>query len=199
MMMGGVVCPSGFRTAGIDRWSAKSYQTLASRRVTMQCPVCKKEMVGENFGVNVEVCENGCKGIWFDRGELAMLDEKNEGLGAALEAALRYPRNNDGQRGQIDCPRCSIPLHTHRFARNEQVNVDECYQCGGFFLDSGELTEIRNNRMSDADVKAYVDNLATSIPEYSQAKKDLEIREQRLEAIQRFTKFLTVSYWTKKF
>ena len=74
----------------------------------MKCPVCGKEMVTENFGVNVNVCENGCKGIWFDQGELAMLDEKNEGLGAALEAALRYPRHNDGQRGQIKCPKCGI-------------------------------------------------------------------------------------------
>ena len=61
----------------------------------MKCPVCSKEMVQENFGVNVDVCENGCKGIWFDQGELRRLDENNEGLGAALEQALRYPRSND--------------------------------------------------------------------------------------------------------
>ena len=56
----------------------------------MKCPVCGKEMVQENFGVNVDVCENGCKGIWFDQGELRMLDENNEGLGAALENAAPW-------------------------------------------------------------------------------------------------------------
>ena len=46
----------------------------------MNCPVCGKEMVSEDFGVNVDVCENGCKGIWFDWGKLAKLDQKNEGV-----------------------------------------------------------------------------------------------------------------------
>src|SRR4051794_41747671 len=36
-----------------------------------------------SLGVNVDICQSGCKGIWFDQGELVMLDEKNEGLGAA--------------------------------------------------------------------------------------------------------------------
>jgi len=165
----------------------------------MKCPVCGKEMVTENFGVNVDVCENGCKGIWFDQSELMMLDEKNEGLGAALEAALRYPRNNDGQRGPIKCPNCGIPMHTHKYKRAKEVNVDECYNCGGFFLDSGELTDIRNNYMSDVEVQAYVDKIINSVPEYAQAMKDLETQKKRLESIQKFTKFLTVNYWRKKF
>ena len=165
----------------------------------MKCPVCGKEMVTENFGVNVDVCENGCKGIWFDQGELMMLDEKNEGLGAALEAALRYPRNNDGQRGPIKCPKCGIPMHTHTYERDKEVNVDECYNCGGFFLDSGELTDIRNNYMSDAEVQAYADKIINSVPEYAQAMKDLDAQKKRLESIQKLTKFLTVDYWRKKF
>ena len=70
----------------------------------MKCPVCGKEMVTENFGVNVNVCENGCKGIWFDQGKLAMLDENNEGLGAALEAALRYPGTTMGNGGKSNVP-----------------------------------------------------------------------------------------------
>jgi Zn-finger nucleic acid-binding protein len=139
------------------------------------------------------------KGIWFDQNELMMLDEKNEGLGAALEAALRYPRNNDGQRGPIKCPKCGIPMHTHKYKRAKEVNVDECYNCGGFFLDSGELTDIRNNYMSDAEVQAYVDKIINSVPEYAQAMKDLETQKKRLESIQKFTKFLTVNYWRKKF
>jgi Zn-finger nucleic acid-binding protein len=166
----------------------------------MKCPVCNKEMVNEDFGgVNVDVCENGCKGIWFNQGKLGMLDEKNEGLGKALEAALRSPRHNDGNRGPIKCPKCSIPMHTHKFARDQEVNVDECYNCGGFFLDSGELTEIRNNYMSDAEVNAYAEKIANSVPEYSQAMKDLDVEKKRLESIQNLTNILKVHYWQKKF
>lgn len=165
----------------------------------MKCPVCGKEMVQENFGVKVQVCENGCKGIWFDQGELAQLDANNAGAGAALENALRHPRANDGKRGPINCPKCAIPMHTHKYKRDQEVNVDECYRCGGFFLDSGELTEMRNHRLSDAEVQAYADQLANSVPEYGQQQRELEAEKKRLAAIQRFTKFLTANYWKKIF
>jgi Zn-finger nucleic acid-binding protein len=165
----------------------------------MKCPVCNAEMVIENFGIEVYVCENGCKGIWFDQGELRKLDAKNEGLGSALEAALRYPRNNHGQRGQINCPRCSIPMHTHKYDKAKEVNVDECYNCGGFFLDSGELTEIRDNRMSDAEIDAYTDQMANSIPEYKQELKDIDAEKRRAEDIRGFIKMMTTGYWRRRF
>jgi len=165
----------------------------------VKCPVCSQEMVKEDFGIDVDVCENGCKGIWFDQGELRRLDEKNEGLSAALEAALRYPRNNKGQRGPIGCPKCSIPMHSHKYKRAKEVNVDECYQCGGYFLDSGELTEIRDHYMSDAEVAGYADQLAKSIPEYAQAQMTLEKEKLRLAAIKKFTALLTHKYWLLPF
>ena len=165
----------------------------------MKCPACGTEMVAENLGVNVDVCENGCKGIWFDQDELRMLDENNEGLGAALEAALRDPRRNDEQRGPLTCPKCAIPLHTHRFERAQEVNVDECYNCGGFFLDSGELAEIRDNYMSDAQVKEYVDRIVQAVPGYAEEEHDLDRAEKRVEAVQNWSTMLTVNYWRKKF
>jgi len=155
-------------------------------------------MVRQNFGVNVDVCESGCKGIWFDRGELRMLDEHDEGLGAALEAALQSPRQNDGQRGPLTCPACHIPMHTHAYKRDQEVNLDECYKCGGIFLDSGELKEIRDHYLSDAQVKAYADQLIASVPGYGEAMKNMEARQQRAENVQRLTRFLTVNYWRKK-
>jgi Zn-finger nucleic acid-binding protein len=90
-------------------------------------------------------------------------------------------------------------MHTHKYKRDKEVNVDECYNCGGFFLDSGELTDIRNNYMSDAEVSAYVDKMISSVPGYSEEMKKLDAEQKRLEAIQKLTKFLTVSYWRKKF
>ena len=165
----------------------------------MKCPVCGKEMVEKDFGVEVQVCENGCKGIWFDRGALGKLDEKSEGVGSALEEALRCPRNNGGQRGQILCPKCSIPMHTHKYKRAKEVNVDECYQCGGFFLDSGELTEIRDNHMSDPEVKAYTGQLAASVPEYGKALIDIDTEKKRLQAIHGFTRLMAANYWNRLF
>ena len=65
-------------------------------------------------------------------------------------------------------------MHSHKYKRAKEVNVDECYQCGGFFLDSGELTEIRDHHMSDAEVTAYTQQLAASVPEYGKELKDID-------------------------
>jgi len=156
-------------------------------------------MTTEDFGIEVDVCANGCKGIWFDHGELRELDEQNEGLGVALEAALRSPRRNDAERGRITCPRCNIPMHTHRYDRAQAVNVDECYGCGGFFLDSGELTGIRDHFMDDAEVAAYAQQMASTVPEYTHELHDTQVGEKRRQAIQKLTRFLTLRYWRSTF
>src|SRR6185312_14840058 len=119
---------------------------------SMKCPVCQKNMSEQDFGgVKVDVCRDGCKGIWFDCFELSKLDEKNEGVGNALQEALHYPRVNDENRGNLTCPKCEKSMHRHLYKSDKEVNVDECYNCGGFFLDSGELTEIREHHMSEQE------------------------------------------------
>ncbi len=162
----------------------------------MNCPVCFREMIEKDFGgVKVDVCEDGCKGIWFGWLELSKLDEKNEGLGNALKEALNYPRANDANREQIKCPKCGIPMHAHKYQSSKEVNVDECYACGGFFLDSGELTVIRDTFMSEEEETAYAQKLLAEMPDYQEAKEDLAKDKKRAEAIRRYTRFMRLSYY----
>lgn len=166
----------------------------------MKCPVCAKEMVLEDFGLKVEVCEDGCKGIWFDHSELERLDQVGEGMGPALEAALRSPRMNFTPRGPIKCPRCGIQMQTHKFKRDKEVNVDECYSCGGFFLDSGELKEIRDHYMNDAEVKAYADQIISTVPGFDGAERELDYETKRENVVGHLTeKILGPLYWRKTF
>ena len=162
----------------------------------MDCPVCQKEMVEEDFGgVKVDICEAGCKGLWFDWFELGKLDEQNEGLGKALKTALSYERVNDENRDQIKCPKCSLRMHIHKYQSEKEVNIDECYQCAGFFLDSGELKSIRENFMSEAEREQYTQKLIDGMPEFKKAQDDLEKEKVRIEALNKFTKFLRLSYY----
>ena len=148
----------------------------------MNCPVCSKTMIEADFGnANVDICKNGCKGIWFDWGELNRLDENNEGLGKALEEALLYPRTNDGKRSQLKCPKCSTPMRPHKYKSNKEVNVDECYVCGGFFLDSGELCQIRENFMSEAERNAYVQKLLDDDPDWQEHKEEQKAAKAKVE------------------
>ena len=162
----------------------------------MKCPVCKTEMTEQDFGgVKIDVCKDGCKGMWFDWFELTKLDEKNEGFGETLQEALKYPRANDENRGQINCPKCSIPMQVHKYQSAKEVNVDECYKCAGFFLDSGELKAIRDNFMSEQEQEAYSEKLLAEIPDYAKALEDVEKKTARAKAIRNLTKFMRVSYY----
>lgn len=162
----------------------------------MVCPACQNQMSERDFGgVKIDVCEDGCKGMWFDWIELSKLDEQNEGFGKALKQALNYPRLNDDNRKPIGCPKCSIPMFIHKYQSAKEVNVDECYKCAGFFLDSGELKAIRDNHMSQEEQDAYTDKLINQVPEYAKAQEDLEKLEARTQAIRKLTKYIRLSYY----
>ena len=149
----------------------------------MDCPVCGKSMVEEDFGgVQVDVCSKGCKGIWFDWLELVRLDENDEGAGQALEEALKSPRVNEANREKLYCPKCGSAMHAHKYTSAKEVSVDECYACGGFFLDSGELTEVRDNYMSDQEQEAYVDKLLADVPEYEEMEEEMKQEKAGLRA-----------------
>ncbi|MBC8469109.1 MAG: zf-TFIIB domain-containing protein [Planctomycetes bacterium] len=138
----------------------------------MDCPACGKKMEAESFGnVLVDVCKSGCKGIWFDWGELKELDTSHKGAGKALDEALKSPRVNDAGHGPLKCPKCGIVMHAHKYRSAKEVNVDECYGCGGFFLDSGELREIREHHMSGEERDAYIQKLVADTPMAGESEK----------------------------
>lgn len=110
----------------------------------MRCPACATQMHPRSFGpVVIDVCDPGCGGLWFDASELATVDEPDEGMGAALEAALANPAG-PVRSAPIRCTRCDVVMREHRYQNIRNVLVDECSGCGGFFLDAGELREIRD-------------------------------------------------------
>ena len=153
-------------------------------------------MTEQDFGgVKVNVCTDGCKGLWLEWFALIKLDEKNEGLGDALQQALHYPRVNDETRGALNCPKCHIAMHRHLSKSDKEVSIDECYNCGGFFLDSGELNEIREHHMSEAEENAYADNMLTNLPSYQQAANKEAHEKSRANAIANYTRFMRVSYY----
>jgi len=133
----------------------------------MKCPVCGGNMVEQDFGVTVDVCESGCKSIWFDAYELNRLDEKSEGFGAALEAALNAPQRETEERGRLQCPKCDIPMQAHPHRIASDIVIDECVKCGGVLLDAGELAIIRESVHSVSDPFSDVEQVLVSNPGYN--------------------------------
>jgi Zn-finger nucleic acid-binding protein len=141
----------------------------------MNCPVCNKEMSQEDFsGVTVDICRNGCRGIYFDSGEVTKIKQQNDAMTEALKEALDAPQSIDINRGQIKCPRCGTPMQRHPHFEANDIIVDECYVCGGLFLDSGELKAIKENVLTEEERRQRVDELLAKTTIYQQEHARME-------------------------
>jgi uncharacterized protein len=117
----------------------------------MKCPACFNELTQMQVGkLVVDVCQDGCGGIWFDAFELQQVDEETE----PAEPLLHIRRDSrvviDPVRKR-DCPRCAgVKLHRHFFSAKRRVEVDQCPNCAGYWLDAGELAQIRAEKSETA-------------------------------------------------
>ena len=150
----------------------------------MKCPTCQSEMIEQDFGsAQVDVCSS-CKGIWFDIRELSNLDEAHEGSGKTLNEALNSEYHKIDDRPQLKCARCQTPMIAHNFQSQKMVTVDECYGCGSFFLDAGELEIVRTHHMTDEERNACIEEMVSEIPgtQSSEVKEIIPGTESRRKA-----------------
>ena len=122
----------------------------------MRCPACGNVLsVVTVGGVTVDVCEGGCGGIWFDRYELTKVDESHESAGEELLNVERAEDVKVDLTKRISCPKCAdnVVMMRHFFSVKRQVTVDECPNCGGHWLDAGELGAIRTEFETEEERK----------------------------------------------
>lgn len=111
----------------------------------MKCPACDHSLTEKTIaGIQLDICEGGCGGIWFDNYELKKFDEQHEQAGAELlEIDVDRSLTVDHSKRR-NCPHCAdTVLMRHFYSVNRSVEVDECPSCGGYWLDNGELKNIR--------------------------------------------------------
>ena len=127
------------------------------------CPACGKEMDKvemHNEGLFLDVCLKGCGGIYFDNRELAKFDENAENvvdLSAAYEGKTFQEVDRTMDRV---CPKCGRNFIKNFVSARKEIEIDDCYSCGGKFLDFGELEKMRaqyeNTQERVNDVVSYV-------------------------------------------
>jgi uncharacterized protein len=110
----------------------------------MLCPACGHQLSAIQAGqITIDACLNGCGGMWFDHFELGKFDEPHETEGELL-ASIKTDTQAEINKGRRDCPKCEgIVMMRHYFSARREVEVDECPSCGGYWLDAGELEQIR--------------------------------------------------------
>ena len=160
----------------------------------MNCPVCANGLQPTTVGaVTVDVCVGGCGGMWFDNFELQKFDEPHEYAHELLfKVAVRQPLQVDPTQKRC-CPKCEdMVMMRHFFSARRRVEVDECPNCGGYWLDAGELALIREEHQGEQEGEMAVEKY---LAETSKAKlaamreggRDQADRARRIGNVLRFT------------
>lgn len=139
---------------------------MADTHTKINCPACGKEMKKifiTELGFNIDICADGCGGIYLDNREFQKIDEQHE----HVDQIIQDLENADFSHVQIDenavrvCPVCGTNMVKNPTSVKGDIIIDECYNCGGKFLDHGELTRIREEfatekERSEAAIKAFL-------------------------------------------
>lgn len=107
----------------------------------MNCPACQGPLRQKSAGgMTLDICYGGCGGIWFDQTELERTDPR---ASISLHTVWRDPNIKVSLTQPRLCPRCpGQALERKVFSELVHVEVDQCPNCGGLWLDEGEFTRI---------------------------------------------------------
>lgn len=100
-------------------------------------------------GIEVDISE-ACGGVFFDQREIEAFKSKNEARGSALARHLQQFANDKLDLNQrIKCPKCTDVVMMRRYESPlHLIEIDECPQCAGIWLDTGELSLLQDNELS---------------------------------------------------
>ena len=158
---------------------------------TIKCPACQKEMVKvfvPSEGVNVDICLNGCGGIYFDNREFKYFDEEHENIDEILNAIEGKTFEKVNENLPRTCPVCGARMVKNFASIKKEVQVDDCYACGGKFLDNGELQKIRTQYKTDKErsedtIKYLYDNVGLEIKAAREAAEQARVNRSPLRKL----------------
>jgi len=115
----------------------------------MNCLNCNEEMINnlvqtKKEQIAYDICEN-CGSLWLDAGEL---DKMAFQVAGSVEYCSQDTAEGVAGRKK-ECPRCDkTTLDKVYFIGCEDIVLDCCRNCGGFWLDGGEL-DLVNRELED--------------------------------------------------
>lgn len=166
---------------------------MADTLKALKCPACGKDMEKvfiPNLGINLDICTDGCGGIYFDNREFERFDEKDEDISKILEKISGKEFAPVDQSQTRICPNCGTKMVKNSSSIHKKIEVDDCYSCGGKFLDNNELQKIREEydtaEQRDEDILKFV---------YHEVGRELANVDQRYsETITNRTKIQSIFY-----
>jgi len=120
----------------------------------INCPACGREMKKiyiKEHDLFVDICTEGCGGIFFDNREFSKFDEKHENIRELYVETLDKNFITVDENEIRICPVCGMKMVKNYSSINKTIQVDDCYGCGAKFLDNGELIKIRSEYETDKE------------------------------------------------
>lgn len=153
----------------------------------IKCPACGKNMEKifiSDAGVNIDICTEGCGGIFFDNREFDKFNEQHEDIDKILEKVKGKEFAKVDTEAKRICPCCGAPMVRNTTKINGEVVVDDCYTCGGKFLDNNELVKIRAEYPTDKErSEAAIKNLfETAGSEINAMKEKAQLKTRLTES-----------------
>ena len=165
-----------------------------NQELDLVCPACGKTMkkvLIPSAGINIDICLDGCGGIFFDNRGLNKFDEPHENADEILKLIEGREFNKVDESDVRQCPLCHIPM-VKMGSGIGGVKIDVCNICGAKFLDNGELLKIREGGEVDTTKtdelmnSLYKENLKTVLGENAANPANPSPRRQFFENLVNF-------------
>ena len=148
--------------------------------------------------VKVDVCKGGCGGVWFDQFELKKFDEPHESVGEQLLDVERDPSITIDRTKDLNCPRCGeFKMLRHYFSFENEVEVDECPNCAGYWLDAGELRAIRSQFDTEEERRQAAQEYFRRVfgDEFAAAEAAEQAKLDKVRKVANIFRFICPSYY----
>jgi len=138
----------------------------------MNCPRTGSPLTKVKVGGVILNISERCGGVWFDNHEIHKFVSPISTAGKILVEHLRdfhNPLTNDKER--LKCPiDTNVVMMSRYYSAKQQIEIDECPACGGIWLDTEELKNIRELFPSEGDHEKIQNDFVEKVLASSEAK-----------------------------
>lgn len=129
---------------------------MADTKEIIDCPACGKRMEKiyiERINKHIDICSQGCGGIFFDNREMEHFCNKNDNIDEILAIYENKDFKTIPDDKEILCPYCGAKMvKIGNGTADESFKIDCCYTCGAKFLNGYELQKLQNAPQFNEDV-----------------------------------------------
>lgn len=166
----------------------------------MKCPVCGNTLSEVQAGsIQVHACQSGCGGLWINHFQLDKIDKPDEYDGEILSQLQNKINFAIDVEKPLHCPQCAdnIIMMRHFFSVKREVLINECPECGGYWLYMGELLKIRHLFKTDAERAKATDAYFTAMfgKEMAQDKAQEEQWATKADKVYDLFKYICPSHY----